>query len=497
MGISLGDRRVRMAQSAGRWVLVATVLGSSMAALDSTVVNVALPAISRDLGVGVAGMQWVLTGYLITLSALILLGGALGDRFGRRKVFVIGTVWFALASALCSLAPNLPVLVAARALQGAGGALLMPGSLAIIQASFAEEDRGAAIGAWSGLGGITTALGPLVGGWLVQTGSWRLIFVLNLPLALIVILVALKHVPESLDQSGDRGLDLKGAALGVIGLAASTYALIEAPAEGVMALPVLVAGIGGILGLVLFAVTEARSRHPMLPLGIFRSRQFTAANLVTFAVYGALGGVFFLLVVDLQQVLGYSPVQAGSAALPVTAIMLTLSSRTGRLAQKIGPRLPMTVGPLLVASGMLLMTRIDVGSSYLATILPALVVFGLGLALTVAPLTATVLAAAEERYAGTASAVNNAVARVAGLMAVAVLPVAADLVGPSAQDPAGFSAGFHTAMRMTAAIAAAGGGVAWLTIRQNQMMANRAPVSATQEPEMHCALDAPPLGTRA
>jgi len=480
---------VRFASAEGRWILVATILGSGIASLDATVVNVALPTIGRHFGAGVGGLQWVVTGYLITLSALILLGGSLGDLFGRRRVFVIGVIAFSVASLVSGLAISLPMLVAARALQGVGGALLVPGSLAIIESSFAPGDRSRAIGAWSGLGGIATAAGPFVGGYLVSAVSWRLIFLLNLPLAVGVLLAA-RHVPESTDPSTNRHLDLLGAGLVVVGLASLTFALISAPTPGRIGV-VMASGAVGVLGLVTFVLVERRSPHPMLPLGIFSSRQFTAANLVTFVVYAALGGILFLLAVDLQQALLFSPVAAGAALFPVTVIMLLFSARAGALAQRIGPRLPMTVGPLVVTAGLLLMRRISPGGHYLDVVLPAVVVFGAGLALTVAPLTATVLAAADVRHAGVASGVNNAVARAAGLLAVALLPALAGLTGASYRHPLAFSTGFHTALLIAAGGTFLGGVIAFVGIR------NPAPVGAdagpAAVPQTTCAIDGPPL----
>jgi EmrB/QacA subfamily drug resistance transporter len=473
---------VRYGTPEGRWVLVATILGSGMAALDATVVNVALPAIGKDLGTGVSGLQWVLTGYLLTLASLILLGGSLGDRFGRRRVFQIGVVWFTVASLMCGLAPNLLALIGARALQGVGGALLTPGSLAIIEASFVPDDRGRAIGAWSGLGGIATAIGPFAGGWLVASVSWRLIFLLNVPMAALV-LAASRRVPESRDTSAARHIDVAGAALGAVGLGGLTYGFIEAAPVAVVA---------GLAALVAFVVVERRATQPMLPLDIFQSRQFTAANLVTVVVYAALGGGFFLLAVDLQQVLGYSPVAAGAALFPITIIMLGLSSRAGALSQRIGPRVPMTVGPLIVTAGLVLMQRVSPGSGYLTGVLPAVVVFGLGLSLTVAPLTATVLAAVDARRAGIASGVNNAVARAASLLAVSTLPLASGIHGNDYRNPPEFSAGFHRAMLIAAALTASGAVLAWFGIRNEQPPAGGASVTAMAS-ESHCSLDAPPL----
>jgi EmrB/QacA subfamily drug resistance transporter len=483
---------VRFGTTPGRWILLATVLGSGIAALDATVVNVALPAIGKDLGAGVSGLQWVITGYLVTLASLILIGGSLGDRYGRRMVFRIGVLWFTAASILSGVAPTLGFLIAARALQGIGGALLTPGSLAIIEASFRPEDRGRAIGAWSGLGGMATAIGPLFGGYLVSAVSWRLIFLLNVPLA-VVVLWASRHVPESTDPTVTGRLDLPGAGLGMIGLAAGTYALIEGHSgspPGVIA----TAAVLGVAGLAAFLVVERRSRHPMLPIDIFASRQFTVANLVTVAMYAALGGVFFLLAVDLQQVLRYSPVGAGAALFPVTVIMLLLSSRAGALSQRIGPRLPMSLGPAIVAVGLLMMRRIAAGSTYPTAVLPAVIVFGLGLALTVAPLTTTVLAAADARHAGVASGVNNAVARVASLVAVAILPALAGLTGDSYRHPATFSAGFHTAVTICAGLCLAAGLIALAGIRNEGAVAplpRAAPDRVGRD--VCCPVDGPPI----
>ena len=448
----------------GRWVLAITVLGSGIAFLEATVVNVAVPEIGRDLNADTGDLQWVLNGYLLTLSALILLGGSLGDRIGRRFIFNVGIVWFTLASALCALAPSVEVLVAARVLQGIGGALLTPGSLAILEASFHPDDRARAIGAWSGLGGIAGAIGPLVGGYLVDSVSWRWIFLINLPLGVFVVLMANRHIPESKDPTVTGRLDLPGAFLAATGLAASTFALIGA-SEGRSTATVATSGIAGAALLTAFFLQERRSPNPMMPLSIFKSKQFTAANLVTFCVYAALSGVFFLLVAFLQITMDYSAIAAGSAALPVTAILLVFSSRAGALATRIGPKLPLTFGPIGVAAGMLLMLRIDPGDSYFTSVLPAVIVYGLGLALVVAPVTATVLAAADDRHAGVASGINNAVARVAGLVAVATLPLIAGLSGEAFYDPVAMEDGFKIAMVVTAALSVAGGLVAFFMIQ--------------------------------
>ncbi len=457
-------RGIAFDSGVGRWVLATAVLGSGMAFLDGTVVNVALPAIGRDLDAGTSALQWMLNGYLLTLASLILLGGALGDRIGRRRIFVIGVVWFTGASALCALAPSAAVLVVARMLQGIGGALLTPGSLAMIESSFAREDRARAIGAWSGLTGVAVALGPLLGGYLVESVSWRAIFLINVPLGVLVVALAERHVPETSDPDarGRGPLDAPGATLAALGLAGTTYALIQAP-EGMTAL-VLVGAIGGVLALIAFLLQERRSTNPMMPLALFASRQFSAANLVTFVVYAALSGIFFLLVAFLQISLHYSPIASGAASLPVTALMLTFSARSGALAQRIGARIPLTIGPLGIAAGMLLMGRIDPGDSYLGSVLPAVIVFGLGLTLVVAPVTATVLAAADSRHAGIASGINNAISRVGGLLAVAVFPLIAGLTGDDFYKPASMTHGFHVAMVAAAALAALGGLIAWLTI---------------------------------
>ncbi|MCU1589567.1 MAG: drug resistance transporter, EmrB/QacA subfamily [Frankiales bacterium] len=450
-------------EARGRWVLFAAVLGSALAQIDATVVNIALPHVGTDLGADFAGLQWTVNGYTLTLASLILLGGALGDRFGRRRVFVVGTIWFAVASLLCGLAPNIGTLVAARMLQGIGGALLTPGSLALMQASFRPDHRARAIGAWSGLGGAAAAIGPFLGGVLVQV-SWRLVFLVNLPLAAVVVVVALRHVPESFDRDMDPRLDVAGAVVGALGLAGTTYALIGLGGGGAKT-AATVAGLIGLVGLVAFVVVERRSSHPMLPLDLFADRQFTATNLVTFAVYAALGVVFLLLVLDLQIVAGFTPLAAGLALLPVTVAMLLLSSRAGALAQRIGPRLPMTVGPLLCAVALVMLRGIGPGSSYAVDVLPAAVVLGLGLSATVAPLTATVLAAAPTRHAGIASGVNNAVARAAALLAVAALPAVVGISGDDYRNAAVFSQGFRAAMLISAGLLAAGGLLAAATIR--------------------------------
>jgi EmrB/QacA subfamily drug resistance transporter len=455
--LSYGTRR-------GWAVIIATVLGSGIAFLDSTIVNVALPAIERDLGGGLQGLQWTVDAYLLTLGAFLLLGGSLGDLYGRRRLFVYGLASFAAASALCGIAPNIGALIAARAIQGLGAAMLVPGSLAIIQATFHPEDRARAIGAWSGLAGVTTALGPFVGGYLVDSVSWRLVFFINLPLAAVAIWLATTHVPETRDESASRTPDVPGALTAAMALAGFIYALIEGRTRGWTS-GVILASIGvGFIALISFFLIQSRSRHPMLPLGIFRSRQFSGANATTLVVYGALTGAFVLIVLELQRYLGYSALEAGASLLPITVLLLILSAKAGTLAQRVGPRLPMTFGPLLAGVGLLLFTRIAPGAHYLTSTLPAAVVFGLGMSLTVAPLTAAVLAAVESRHAGVASGVNNAVARIAGLLMVAVLPLAASLPGVEA-GPAAFTNGFHRALLICAGLCALGALNSWLTIR--------------------------------
>jgi len=449
----------------GRAVLLATVLGSSMAFLDGTVVNVALPAIGRDLHAAIAGLQWTINGYTLPLAALILLGGSLGDRFGRRRIFLLGVVWFATASLLCALAPNLLVLVLARAFQGIGGALLTPGSLAIIEASFRPEDRARAIGAWTGLGGVAGAIGPFVGGGLVLTLGWRWVFLINLPLAVVVVLVTARWVPETNDPQAPRTIDVPGVLLAALGLGGLTFGLIAWPEAGAGSPAVWAPLLGGVVALGLFVLVERRSPHPMLPLEVFSNRLFTATNFVTFAVYAALSGVFFVLVVSLQVVAGFSPITAGAALLPVTIIMLFLAARGGALGQRIGPRIPMTVGPLVSAAGVLAMARVEPGETYLTGVLPGTVLLGLGLSLTVAPLTSTVLGAVDVRYAGIASGVNNAVARAAGLIAVAAVPLIAGITPAVYANPVRFGQAATTAMLACAGLLAVGGLLSWATVR--------------------------------
>jgi len=503
---------VQLATPKGRWILLATVLGSGVAMLDATIVNVALPRIATSLDANMAGLQWTVNAYTLTLAGFILLGGSLGDRYGRRKVFVIGVVWFALASLLCGLAQDIGMLVAARALQGVGGALLTPGSLAIIQASFTSDDRPRAVGAWSGLGGVAGAIGPFLGGWLVESAGWRWVFLLNLPLAAIVVAVTVRHVPESVDPDARGSFDILGAVLAALTLAGTTYALTEAPESNVSSALIGGAAVLGLAAAVAFVYVErARGKghhigvyrrrgkdgarkaapQPMLPLSIFASRQFTAVNIVTFVVYGGMSVMFFLFVLNLQVVAGFSAIAAGSAMLPVTVLMLLLSARSGALAQRIGPRKPMTVGLVLAAIGMLLASRVGKDASYLVDVLPAIVIFGLGLAAMVAPLTATVLATADVRHAGVASGVNNAVARAAGLLSVAAIPPLAGLTGDAYNDPAAFSDGFHKAMIICSVMLLGGAILSFFTVRDDAL--RTCPDGRVPDPKFNCAVAAPPL----
>ncbi|MGK4579485.1 MFS transporter [Kitasatospora sp. HPMI-4] len=477
---------LRLGTAHGRWVLLATALGSGMAMLDGTVVNVALPRIGADLGASMAALQWTVNAYLLTLAGLILLGGSLGDRYGRRKVFLIGVCWFATASAACAVAPGIELLIIARALQGIGGALLTPGSLAMLQASFRPDDRSGAVGVWSGLGGVSAAVGPFLGGWLVDGPGWRWIFLLNVPLAAMVTWVTVRHVPESRDERATGRFDVRGAVLAALALGGVTYAL----TEGLRGLSGL-AGVAGLLFAVLFVRTERRNPQPMLPLELFSSRLFTSVNLVTLCVYGAFSGIFLLLMVQLQTVAGFEPLVAGIALLPTTLLMLAFSGRAGKLGRRIGPRIPLFVGPLLCAAGVLLMLRIGPHASYWGDVLPAVVVLGIGMTLLVAPLTATVLAAVEVRRAGIASGVNNAAARAAGLLAVAALPALSGLSGEAYRVPSEVNGAFRTAMLICAGLLTAGGLLALATVRGDAL----APDRPTAEPdcEWYCAPTTPPL----
>jgi EmrB/QacA subfamily drug resistance transporter len=488
---AVSDPGLALKSSQGRGVLAATILGSGLAQLDGTVVNVALPRIGRNLHAGLTALQWTLNGYTLTLAGLLLLGGSLGDRLGRRRVFVFGVLWFTAASVGCALAPTAGVLIGLRAVQGVGAALLTPGSLAILEAVFRRSDRSAAVGAWSGLGGVATAIGPVVGGVLVGAASWgwRLVFLINVPLAAVVVLLAVRFVPETRDEESAGRLDIVGVALAALGLAATVFALTEGPARGWSA-PVVAALAVGVALLIAFVVVEARAASPIMPLSLFRDREFAATSVVTLVMYAALSGALFLIPVQLQRVSGFAPVAAGSALLPVTGVMLLLSARMGRLAQQVGPRLPMTIGPIVAGSGLALLTRVGAHASYLTDLLPALLVFALGLSATVAPLTATALAAAPDRQAGVASAINNDIARVAGLLAVAVMPGLAGITQSAYQHADQLSRGFHHAVLIAGGLAAFGGVLSALLIRSRSETA--VPTVDAAPPSVHCAITAPP-----
>ncbi|HWM73092.1 MAG TPA: MFS transporter [Nocardioides sp.] len=451
---------IRIGTPPGRGVILAAGLGSGMAFLDGTVVNVALKRIGEDLGASLAELQWISNGYLLSLASLILLGGSLGDRYGRRRVFVIGTAWFAAASLLCGLAPNPETLIIARVLQGIGGALLTPGSLAMIQGAFVASDRPKAIGAWTGITSIAAAIGPFVGGGLVDYTSWRWIFLINLPLAAATIWFAVRHVPESRDPHASTHFDVAGGTLATLALGALTYALIQwgdtlAPYAGVVA---VLAAVG-------FIMVERRDPEPMLRLEIFRDRTFSAANAMTLLVYAALGASLFFVTLQLQTVGGWSALAAGLASMPITICMIFLAAKGGEIGARLGPRIPMTVGPIVMAASCVMLLAVGDDVNFVVDVLPGMTVFGLGLALMVAPLTATVLAAAPDEHAGVASGVNNALARAGSLLAVAALPVAVGLGGADYTDPEVFDDGYRSAMIACAVLLAAGGVVSWLTIR--------------------------------
>lgn len=460
---------IRYGTPAARWVLAATVLGSGIAFLDGTVVNIALPTIGRQFDTGTSGLQWTLDAYLVTLTALLLLGGSLGDLFGRRRLFMFGLMWFTAASVLCGFAQSIGMLIAARALQGIGGAMLVPGSLAIIAASFHADDRSRAVGAWSGLAAVSTAIAPFLGGWLIDSVTWRAVFLINVPVAVIALVITWRWVPESRDLDATGRPDWLGAVAVSVALGAGAYSLIEST-HGIGAV-VIGSGVVSVVALVGFVVIESHIASPMLPLDIFRSKQFTGANATTLAVYSGLGGATFLLVLQLQLVLGYSALAAGAALLPSSVLLLVLSARAGWLSQRIGPRIPMTVGPFVVAAGLLWFSQVSANSTYFASVFPPAIVFGLGLALTVSPLTATALAAVEDRRVGLASGVNNAVARGGGLLAVAFLPAVAHI--DTSASPDVFSHGFQLAMVIAAGLCAAGGVLSWVLISNDDPATTR------------------------
>ncbi len=473
-----------LASTRGRVALAATVAASGMASLDATVVNVALPAIGREFDASVSSLQWLLTGYLVALASLILLGGALGDRFGRRRVFVIGTVWFAVASLLCGAAPNIEFLIAARVLQGIGGALLTPGSLAILQASFRTSDRAAAIGAWSGLGAVAGAVGPFVGGGLVDGPGWRWAFLINLPVAVIAVSCARYAVPETRDPHAARGLDYIGALFAVIGLAASTWTLTQAGPSGWNDPTVIGSGILAIAAGTAFVWRALHTPDPLVPPSLFRDRTFTVVNLATALLYGAIGVTFFLVAYELQVAAGWSALQSGLALMPATLLMLVLSARSGALAQRIGPRLQLTVGPIVAGIGLLLLSRIGPSANWITEVAPGAIVFGLGLVTFVAPLTATVMAAADPDHVSVASGVNNAIARAASLATLALIPAVSGLSVATGANATTDS--FRVALTIAAVLAFGAAPLAYFGL-------SRRTTAPTTARHVHCAVDGAPL----
>ena len=448
---------------AGRRLLAASIVGSGAVFLEGTVVNVALPSIARELGLGIEGVQWVINAYLLALGALTLLGGALGDRYGRHRLFAGGAFGFAAATMGCAVAPSALVLLVLRFIQGSAGAMLVPNSLAMLEASFDAEERGTAIGRWAGWSAVSTAIGPLLGGWLVDAGSWRWVFAVIAPVALVAAWLAL-GAPAASDRGASHAIDYVGAALMVLGLGGVTAGLIDGPRLG-FGEPLILAMIAtGALLLVAFAFVEHRSASPLLPLTLFRSRPFTGANVATVLMYAGLNGVIVFLILQLQGNLRYSALESGLSLLPTNALMLVLSPRWGRFAHRHGARGPMAGGALVAAVGMILFSRVAPGASYLTGVLPAVVVFGLGLSALVAPLTAAVLDAAPSEDAGVASGVNNAAARLAGLIAAAALPAAAGLGGMQRLSGVRFTQGFARAMWMCAGLAVLAAVVSWFTV---------------------------------
>jgi EmrB/QacA subfamily drug resistance transporter len=489
---SFGDARapaylpdgLALQSTVGRIALTATVAASGMAALDATIVNVALPHIGEDFDASVSALQWVLTGYLLALASLILLGGALGDHYGRRKVFLIGTVWFAAASLLCGAAPDIDVLIGARVLQGVGAALLTPGSLAILQASFRENDRAKAVGAWSGLGGVAGAIGPFLGGWLVDGPGWRWAFLLNVPVAAIVVVCTIVSVPETRDPNAARGLDVIGAGLGVATLAGATWALTESGPRGWSDPTVIAGAILAVLGAIAFVYRMLHAADPLVPPALFRRREFTVTNLATVLLYSSIGVSFFLVAYELQVAAGWSGLQAGTALLPATLLMLLFSAQSGAIAQKIGPRLQLTVGPLVTAAGLLLLTRIGPDASWFPDVLPGAIVFGIGLVTFVAPLTATVMGSVSADHVSVGSGVNNAIARTANLAAVSVIPVVSGLT--SATGASEVTDAFRMALVIAAGVAALAAPLSFFGLGAHVRSVRSARRS-------YCSVDGPPL----
>ena len=462
--------QLRIGTPAARWVLVVTILASGIAFLDGYVVNVSLEAIRTDFGASFSWQQWVVVSYGLTLVAFILLGGSLGDQLGRRNVFVTGLVVFGTASLACGAAPSVELLVTFRAIQGIGAALLMPSSLAIIQGTFATEDRGQAIGIWSGVSGLAIIIGPFLGGVLTDFISWRMVFLINPPIIAFTVWATRRHVPETTARRGGR-VDVAGAVLIALALGGIVYVLVEGSRIGWSSPLALGSLTLGVVALISFFAVEARTKHPMLPLDLFRIRQFSGANLATLLIYFALSGVSFLTVLQFLGAHGYSSLQAGAALAPITVLLLLMSPQMGMLASRIGPRIPMTLGPVVAGVGTFMLTWITEPGPYLTSALPALVVFGIGLGITVAPLTTAALGALGEERAGTASGVNNAVARIAGLLAPVLLPFAAGIAGIEAPSDPGFAVGFEKAMWIGGGLLIAGGLVSWAMIRKEEQLA--------------------------
>jgi EmrB/QacA subfamily drug resistance transporter len=456
------ERLLELRSARGRLTLATVTLGSGIAMLDGTVVNIALRQIGLDLDASLAQLQWVSTGYLLSLASLILVGGALGDRLGRRRIYLLGVVGFALGSALCAFAQSPVQLALFRVLQGVAAALLVPGALALIQASFRPEDRPAAIGTWAGLSGVATAIGPLIGGFLVDHAGWRWIFAINLPLCALVVVMGVR-APESRDDAATGRFDVAGALAGAVALGVTTLLLTSWPTMGGAVIVVCV--LVGLAATVAFLVLERRP-HAMAPLSMFRSRVFSAANMMTFLVYGALGSVLFFLVLQLLVTVGYGAISAGLATVPIALVMLLLSSRASVLAARLGPRVPMTVGPMVCALGIFLLSDVDAGATYLRDVLPGVVLLALGLTGLVSPLTVAVLAAAPDRHAGVASGINNAVARSGALLAVAALPALVGLAGAEYRDPIALTGGYHRAMLVASGMLVLGGVISWFGLQE-------------------------------
>lgn len=483
MSGEVAEEFVRLRSRRGRAILIAMALGSGMAFLDGTVVNVALPTIGRDFDAVLAALQWTVNAYTLTLAALIMLGGALGDRLGRRRVFVVGVVWFTVASVLCALAPNVEVLIAARGLQGIGGALLTPGALSILQTTLHPQDRAKAIGSWAGLTGMSGVVGPLLGGWLLEF-DWRWVFWINAPLAVVTVWLVMRSAPETRDERVSPGFDWAGAAFGAVALGASTYALVAAPEPNATTW-VVAAGVLAVVAAIVFVRREATAQAPMVPLSLFANRSFSVINAMTFVVYGGLSAVMFFLVIQLQVSLGWSPLAAGMATLPITLLMLAFSGRTADMATRFGVRTPLVVGSILCAVGVGMLAAVDPADSYLTAVLPGVTLMGVGLTILVPTLTTTVMSSAPQEQAGIASGVNNGVSRAAGLLAVAALPAAVGLAGNAYTDPDLMTDSYRGAMLICAVLMVAGGLLAGL------LLPHRVPQPIAEDEELCPAPCAP------